>query len=104
MINWLKKIFSSSSPVIQAVVPRKIVVVSATYINNILTVKYSDGSSFEYEGSCTVWHTYPMFNKCGTLKDGELYQIWKYIKHHGNPYQNAHILNKINETSKKFNI
>lgn len=113
MIKWLKeKIFGVSNTVIKAVTPRTIV--SATYNTqsssgegknmDILTIDYSDGSSYKYEGSCTVWHTYPMFNRCGTTKDGELYEIWKYIQHHGNPYPNAHELNIVKETAKKFNI
>lgn len=38
------------------------------------------------------------------INDGELYEIWKYIQHHGNPYPNAHELNIVKETAKKFNI
>ena len=30
----------------------------------------------KYVGSCTVWHTFPEFRRCGTFKEGWLSEIW----------------------------
>ena len=65
-------------------------IIEATYEKEILTIKYESGKILQYEGSCTVWHTYPMMRRCDTFKEGELCDIWAYIKKHGNSYPNAH--------------
>ena len=103
MIKFFKKLFKK--PVVEAwkqITPPKIV--TATYFKEHLTVNYEDGSVREYEGSCTVWKHYPMMQRCGTFKEGELLDIWSYIKKHGNPYPTAHIKNKMKETNDKFGL
>lgn len=62
----------------------------ATYTDEILTLKYSDNSIVQYKGSCTVWHKLPFMTRPGTLKEGDLSEIWEYIKTYGNPYPTAH--------------
>lgn len=66
-------------------------IVKATYDNRIMTIEYYNGQTMQYEGTCTVWHSYPMMKRAGTLKEGELCDIWAYIKRHGNPYPDAHV-------------
>ena len=56
----------------------------------IMTVVYGNGKVYKYHGSCTVWHSYPMMHRMGTFKEGELSEIWHYIKAHGNSYPTAH--------------
>ena len=57
----------------------------------ILWVKWSNGLEQHFKGSCTVWYTYPMMNRCSTSIESELCDLWSYIKEHGNPYPTAHI-------------
>lgn len=33
-----------------------------------------------YIGSCTVWHTYPDFIRCGTLTEAVLADFWEHIQ------------------------
>ena len=56
----------------------------------IMTVVYGNGKVLKYHGSSTVWRSYPMMKRMGTFKEGELCDIWKYIKTHGNSYPTAH--------------
>ncbi len=79
-MNWLAKIWNKLFPHI----------VEASYKDGLMTLKYSDGDSVAYQGSCTVWHKYPMMERCSTLKEMELYDILTYIKTHGNPYPLSH--------------
>ncbi len=65
-------------------------VVEATYENEIMSVKYSDGSEEQYKGNCTVWRTMPMMKSCSLSRREKLSEIWSYIEHHGNPYPTAH--------------
>ena len=34
---------------------------------------------FEFIGSGTVWHHYPLFHRCGTLLEAELSQVYEWI-------------------------
>lgn len=65
---------------------------SATYdhTKQIMIVTYSDNNIYSFKGSGTVWHTYPMMRRCGTVAEIELSEIWEYINEHGNPYPTAH--------------
>ncbi len=67
-------------------------IVEATYDHKkeVMTVKYHNGQISQYQGSSTVWHSYPMMHRIGTLGEGRLCDIYKYIKIHGNPYPTAH--------------
>lgn len=65
-------------------------IVEATYQNGIMTVKYHNGQVSKYKGSSTVWHSYPLMKRIGTLGEGRLSEIYQYIKSHGNPYPTAH--------------
>lgn len=66
-------------------------IIYAEYHGSIMTTKYSNGVSREFEGSCTVWGELPMMKSCGTLESRELLDVWKYIKHWGNNYPDAHL-------------
>jgi|GEM_PF-6614331 len=65
-------------------------VVSASYVDGVLTVHYNDGTRDKYKGSCTVWYSYPYMRRCGTSEEMWLCNIWKYVSEHGNPYPTAH--------------
>jgi len=65
-------------------------IVEATYEKGIMTVKYHNGQVSRYQGSSTVWHSYPLMHRIGTLGEGRLCDIYQYIKTHGNPYPTAH--------------
>lgn len=58
----------------------------------VMTVTYSDSSTFQFKGDSTIWRTYPMMRRCSTIIQGELCDIQQYIKEHGNPYPTAHEL------------
>ena len=77
-MNWIKKIFGIKK------------VESAFIENEVLTVVYEDGSFDKYVGSCTVWHSYPLMNRCSTNTEKMLFDIWTYIKKFGNNYPDAH--------------
>ena len=71
-------------------VTHRVSVVKATYENEVMTIEYDNGKTEQYNGSCTVWHKMPMMQRCSTAKEAWLCDIWKYIKHYGNSYPNAH--------------
>jgi hypothetical protein len=88
LINFFKKLLRAPKTIKAALKIPKIV--NATYFKDVLTIKYDDDTIREYSGSCTVWHHYPMMERCSTFREGELCDIWKYIQAHGNPYPTAH--------------
>ena len=65
-----------------------------TYNKDIMEVWYSDGTCEQFKGKCTVWHKLPMMERCGTMKEGTLNSMWKYIGLYGNPYPTAHLNKK----------
>ena len=86
-MNWFMKLFFEPS------------VVSATYDDEVLSVKYSDGTTVKYQGSSTVWYKLPYMGRCGTSKEYQLSGIYTYIKKWGNDYPNAHLSSEKNETT-----
>lgn len=103
MIKLIASLFSKKAKaVVKAITP--VSMVSATYSGGIMTIDYDNGKSKQYSGSCTVWHTYPMMQRCGTFKEGELCDIWKYVKTHGNPYPTAHLKKKQEENNEQYGI
>tara|TARA_R110002072_G_scaffold244278_1_gene403593 strand:+ start:1244 stop:1507 length:264 start_codon:yes stop_codon:yes gene_type:complete len=67
-------------------------VIEASYENNIMTIKLSNGSIEKYLGNGTVWHKLPMMERCSTFREGYLSDIHSYIKFHGAPYPNGHTI------------
>ncbi len=65
------------------------------YNDEVMTFIYDDGTTLEYTGSCTVWHRLPYMQRCSTLLEADLSEIWTYINRHGNPYPLAHESNLI---------
>lgn len=103
MIKLIAKLFGKKAEeVVKAMKP--VSMTSATYSGELMTIKYDNGKSKQYSGSCTVWHTYPMMQRCGTFKEGELCDIWKYIKTHGNPYPTAHLKKEQVEKNEKYGL
>lgn len=35
----------------------------------------------QYIGSCTVWHHYPQFRRCGIFTEAWLADVWAWVKH-----------------------
>jgi hypothetical protein len=70
-------------------------VVSGTYNNRTLTIKWSNGKIVEYEGSGTVWCELPYMRRCSTNMESLLYQIYSYCRKWNGEYPNAHKDNKI---------
>lgn len=65
-------------------------IVRATYEDRYMTVEYANGKIRQYEGSCTVWRSLPLMERCSTSTEIELSRIWSYIQRWGNDYPNAH--------------
>jgi hypothetical protein len=86
MFGYIKKLIKSSVPKFNNELDE------ATYDENeeVLTMTFKDGTIEKYKGSGTVWHEMPLMKRCGTLKEYDLCDIYKYIKHYGNPYPKAH--------------
>lgn len=66
-------------------------ITKAQYRNEVMTVWYQSGKVVEYEGSGTVWNKMPMMQRCGTMKEIKLCEIYKYIRKWGNDYPTAHL-------------
>ena len=88
-MNWLKKIFGIKE-IRWAHYDKK---------EEIMTVTYDDGTQNKYFGECTVWHHYPLMERCATSTELQLYNIWTYIKRFGNNYPDAHKTSKNHEVS-----
>lgn len=63
----------------------------AEYVQGLLTITYNDNTVTQYKGDCTIWHTYPMMERCSTSVERRLCDMQAYIKEHGNPYPTAHL-------------
>jgi hypothetical protein len=109
MVQWIKSLFGPSESDIyfdkihkESEERRKkiqaffqnwqpLAIYKAEYTKDIMTVTYNDNTVKQYKGDCTVWHTYPMMERCNTNSESKLSDIWSYIKEHGNPYPTAHL-------------
>jgi hypothetical protein len=82
----------------EALFPNENPVIKATYIEKEkkLTLYYQDGKVENFQGSGTVWYTYPMIQRCNSSTERYLCDIWTYIKRWGNDYPTAHL----NQTNK----
>lgn len=56
----------------------------------VIEAHWSNDQIVFYKGNCTVWHTYPMMERCDTSLESKLSNIWSYFKTHGSPYPTAH--------------
>ena len=90
-INNLKKYINSKIPTDKPLPTIVTKIVKATYIGEIMTIEYDNGTTKKYKGSCIVWQYYPSMVRCSTMKEGDLLDIWSYIKEHGNDYPTAHL-------------
>ncbi len=54
--------------------------------DNIITEKKPDGTIRQYIGGCTVWRTFPDFDRVDTMGEGKLSQIEEWINYHKKPY------------------
>ena len=87
MFGYIKKLFKASVPKFNNGLDE------ANYNSEteVLTMMFKDGTTEEYKGSSTVWRKMPLMQRCNTLKEYDLADIYKYIKHYGNPYPKAHL-------------
>lgn len=70
-------------------------ITSATYSKETLKITYSNDTIKEYHGEYTVWCFMLMMKRCSTIREGELFHIWKYIDKYGNPYPVAHLKERV---------
>jgi len=63
----------------------------ASYEGRVLRVKWTNGKTSIYHGECTVWFHYPEIKRCGFFLEGQLCDVWSYLKVHGNDYPDAHL-------------
>lgn len=79
-MKWLKKLFGI----------KEIKWAHYDKAEEIMTVTYDDASQDKFMGSCTVWHHWPLMERCSTSTESRLCDIWTYIKKFGNTYPNSH--------------
>mgnify|MGYP001605290253 FL=1 len=65
-------------------------VVYASYEDATMTVKWSDGKTDKYTGSCTVWYKEPYMNRCSTSMEYLLCDLWQYHQKWKGAYPEAH--------------
>ncbi len=75
----------------------KKIIVYAKYdkSNQVMTVRYNDGTVKQFEGDCTVWCELPYMTDCDTDQDELLYSLWKYNKKWNGAYPDAHLKQKL---------
>ena len=69
---------------------QKALVVYASYEDATMTVKWSDGKTDKYTGSCTVWYKEPYMNRCSTSMECLLCDLWKYHQKWNGAYPESH--------------
>lgn len=54
---------------------------SYCFETEIMTVTFTDGSTEEYHGSCTIWRKMPSYKRCNTDTEIILTNYWTKAKH-----------------------
>lgn len=70
---------------------RKIAFANYDRKKNLMIVVFNDGIEEKYFGGSTVWRKYPMMERCNTLTESKLSEIYAYIERFGNSYPDAHL-------------